>query len=169
MKKIIVILICLIGVKHINAQNLELNSIQKTDSIIFWEFSFTKESGTNKKISTLILKRNRDVFSNDKSKKITPKIAFEIYPISDLDSISKIETKRLMMLSCCYPICGATIITTKNFVFWSNPWSITSAFYCNGIDYTRKNAELILDKVSKQNYNSIEELIADLTIEKIKD
>jgi hypothetical protein len=167
MKKFIIIFLALFNILEIHAQNFDLTLEQHVDSLNLWEFSFSKDTATEEKIGTLILRRKEYVYSKDGTRKITPKISFDIYPISMADSISKFESERSMLLSCCYPKCGATIKSTKNFLFWSNPWSITSALDCNGIDYTRRNAKLILDKVMSQNYNSIEELISDLTIDRM--
>ena len=168
MKNFIIILFAILNGLKIHAQDFDLTLEQHVDSLDLWEFDFSKNKVDDEKIGTLILIRKEDVYSKDRTKKIRPKISFDIYPVSMIDSISKIESERVMLLSCCYPKYGATIRSTKNFVFWSNPWSITSAIKCNGIDYTRKNAELILDRVMNQNYNSIDELINDLAIEQIK-
>ncbi len=168
MKKLIIIFLVFLNVLEIHAQDFDMTHEQNVDSLNLWEFSFSKDTVNDKKIGTLILRRKEYVHSKDGTMKITPKISFDIYPVSMTDSISKFESERVMLLSCCYPKCGATIKSTKNFVFWSNPWSITCALDCNGIDYTRRNAELILNKVMNQSYHSIEELINDLAIEQIK-
>ena len=168
MNRYIIILLVVLGIQEVFAQNIDLTLKQNLDSMNLWGFSFSMDSVNNERIGTLTLRRNRDVYSNDNTKKITPQITFDIYPISLADSISQLESERIMLLSCCYPKCGATIKTTKYFVLWSSPWSITSALNCNGVDYTRKNAELILDKVMNQNFDSIDELISELPIERIK-
>tara|TARA_B100000795_G_C22792236_1_gene437511 strand:- start:2017 stop:2526 length:510 start_codon:yes stop_codon:yes gene_type:complete len=168
MKKFIIIFLALLNILEMHAQEFDLTVEQHVDSLNLWEFSFSKDTVTDEKIGTLILRRKENVYSKDGTRKITPKISFDIYPVSMTDSISKFESERMIHLSCCYPECGATIESTKNFVFWSDPWSITSALDCNGVDYTRKNAELILDRIINQSYNSIEELINDLAIEQIK-
>jgi hypothetical protein len=168
MKNFIIIFFVLVGVTRLNAQDFDLKLKQNVDSLYLWEYSFFKNKNGDEKIGTLTLKRKQDVYSDDSTKVITPSITFEIYPIPVSDSISNFESERAMMISCCYPICGATIETTKNFVFWATPWSIISALNCDGVDFTRKNAELIINKVSEKDYNSIEELLKDLGIKELK-
>lgn len=168
MKKIILIFFALIAVQRLNAQDIDFTRNQNVDSLNLWEFSFSRDSNNDEKVGILFFKRKKDIYSNDSAKKITPQITFEIYPISMANSISNFESERTKGLSCCRPICGATIITTKSFVFWSDPWSITSALNCSGVDYTRKNARLILEQVKNGSYFTIEELIGELSINQIK-
>ncbi|KXX70881.1 hypothetical protein [Flammeovirga sp. SJP92] len=168
MKKYLIILGVAFGVYRTNCQDIEFRFKQNTDSLDLWEFRFEKDTLDNERIGLLTLIRKKDIYSSDSSKRITPLVKFEIYPVEIADSIAKFESDRIMELSCCYPRCGATLKTTKNFIFWSNPWSITAALDCNGIDYTRKNAELILEKVASQNFDFIDELINELTIDEIK-
>lgn len=136
------------------------------DSLNLWEYNYT-DSKDNKdgKFGVLLLQRKNYVKDSIENDSLLPKILLSIYPLSHFDTISQFEKKRVMMLSCCYPKCGATIVKNKNFVLWSNPFSIKCAFNCSGIDYTRWNAKNILKQVTEKEYGSIMELLKDLPIE----
>uniref|UniRef100_UPI00404B7A80 hypothetical protein n=1 Tax=Flavobacterium sp. TaxID=239 RepID=UPI00404B7A80 len=168
MKKLTAIVFILFFNQGIISQDFSITFKQNIDSLNLWKFRFSAVKENNHMLGTLVFISVKDIYSEDKSKSITPYIAFEIYPIAFADSIKKLENNRVISLSCCYPVCGATIETTENFVFWSNPWSVKASLGCNGVDYTRKNAELILQFVKLKKYDSVEELINELPIEPLE-
>ncbi|WP_196888582.1 hypothetical protein [Aureivirga sp. CE67] len=166
---IIIILCSLSSCKNSeNYEEIKISPIVKNiDSLEMWEYNFQTETENNDNYGVLEFKRKEKI--EKENEVLIPSISFDIYPLALFDSISKFETNRLMALSCCYPKCGATVESIGNFVLWSDPFSITSSFECNGIDYTRGNVREIF-KILKQHKNkTIEELLENLPIDKRKD
>ena len=70
MKNLIIIFIALVSVQELNAQDFGLTLKQNVDSLNLWEFSFSKDDEKDEKIGTLILTRNKDVYSNEDRKSV---------------------------------------------------------------------------------------------------
>lgn len=163
------VLINLIGF-NILAQKLKNHISYKIqhqiDSIQFWEHSLTDyvRVSEKQKIGTLTLSRTEKVCKKDSSQSFVPQIQFDIYPIALADSIETLESERALKTSCCYPKCGATMIKTKDYIFWSDPWSVKASFNCSSdaIDYTRENANKIMSTVQNEHFETIFELVEAL-------
>lgn len=169
MKKIVCFILATLLLQSLHAQIVDSTVFirkQHADAFHLWEFQFYKDTTENKRIGTLLLKRTKAVYSDDSSQRIDPFIILDVYPNEYSDTITKFETERTISLSCCGPVCGSTIIDTEHFVFYSDPWSIEAALGCSQMDYTRKNAYLILDKVKHQNFTTIDSLLNNLSIDR---
>ena len=118
----------------------------------------------------MTLSRTENIYKKDSTQFFIPQIQFDIYPIALADSIETLESERMIKLSCCYPKCGATIIKTKDYIFWSVPWSIKASFNCSNdaIDYTRGNARKIILSVSNLNFENIFDLVNALPTSTIR-
>lgn len=135
------------------------------DSLLSWEFNYIDSKGNNDgKIGELIFQRSNFVKDSIMGDSLLPRILFSIYPVSNLDSIYQFEKSRIMAISCCYPVCGATIIKTRNFVLYSDPFEINSAFNCSGVDYTRWNVKNILKHIIDNEYVSLKDLLKEIPI-----
>ncbi len=146
--------------------NYEINT--NKDSLNLWEYKYDNSYNGDNKLGELILQRKEYIKNNITRDSLLPRIKFFIYPSSYSDSISQLETTRGMKLSCLYPNCGATIIDTKKYIFWSDPYSIdcTLKSSINKIDYTRWNAKNVLRKAINKDYASLKDLINNLPIKK---
>lgn len=167
-KKFYIILLLVISSIKVKSQDsivyLNYEIKEHVDSFNLWKYELKKDTNSNRRIGILSFKRKMKIKTLNKVDSILPEIRFEIYPIMYIDSIQKYESARTATLSTCYPIAGASIYITQQYVFWSGPFSITASTECGGIDYTRKNAQLIIEQVKKKKFSSIEELIQNLPI-----
>ena len=153
--------------------NLSGYKKQNLDSFNLWRYQIipSNEKLMEAEICMILFQRTEYVFDKTKdyhhSDSLLPQITFRIFPKTYTDTLSKITEERTMMLSCCWPICGFTMETIDHFVFWADAFSITCAFSCNGIDYTRGNINKILNTVMNKDYKTVEDLLTELPIGKI--
>ncbi|UKN03799.1 hypothetical protein K6119_09880 [Paracrocinitomix mangrovi] len=91
-------------------------------------------------------------------------LTFEIYPISELDRISKHSIDIIIMSSCCWPNSGPHLYTTQDFVFYSPSLCSNCGYNCNEADYCSGNIKRILERVNRQNFETFEELVQNLPI-----
>ncbi len=168
MKKVLFLTLLFVIVFNLKAQDSIPDFKYNIDDLKFWRYDYSKNETISEIIGNLELMRIEEIYNKDSSKKFFPYVKYNIFPISKLDSISKINSKINRGLGCCFPVCTTHLTNTKNFVFWASPNNIKSALECNGIDYILKNAQLILEPIKEHNYDSIEALISDLRISQIE-
>jgi len=99
---------------------------------------------------------------------IRPSMIFNIYPVSLIDTIKIMSLNCKIYTSCVPPNVGGDYYVLLDYVFIN----YSSCVNCSSTDYKtdlcRANINRIISSIKKKHYSSIDELLADLPIKKMK-
>jgi hypothetical protein len=176
MKKSIILFVFLISNLCLFSQdNLQLKGHFNfsLDSITAWSYDIVPNYRIDTNlICRIAIFRNKEI--PDKlsqevyGKGIRPSMIFNIYPVLLIDTIKKMSLECKIYASCIPPNVGGDYYILQDYILVNYSSCVNCASSDYKTDLCRANINKILSGVSKKHYGSIDDLIADLPIKKMK-
>lgn len=147
------------------------------DSLICWNYDIVFNKIKKSEIDPICrITFYRNISINDSAYKdyheneklATAQMTFDVYPISQLDTLNKIFHKWMWYSDCVWPNSGPDIYYTESFIFYDYTFCKMCSTNGNKKDLCRGNISKILSSVRHKKYSKFDDLLNDLPITRKK-